>query len=236
MLKTVIDFQLELNIHQGGMTKEQAVNYMVRMGFQTDSRGRAEVGLDPAQSRRRRPHLHRVSGDPGPREGGQEAQGRRFQPEGIRPEAPQLRGHPPEGAQGQAGPVTSEDPIRAGKAPNAFPAFFWPMTNADRPVPSSIPTPTSTCPNSTPTGRTSSAGPARPGSRRSSARPSSPRKRASPTVLGLVAAHPAFLAAAGVHPHQAQALRRGPRAATAPGAGRRRADRRRRRDRPGLPL
>jgi uncharacterized protein (DUF885 family) len=37
MLKTVLDFQLELNIHQGGMTKEQAVNYMVRMGFQTDT-------------------------------------------------------------------------------------------------------------------------------------------------------------------------------------------------------
>jgi len=34
MLKTVIDFQLELNIHQGGMTKEQAINYMVRSGFQ----------------------------------------------------------------------------------------------------------------------------------------------------------------------------------------------------------
>ncbi len=37
MLKTVLDFQLELNIHQGGMTKEQAVNYMVRTGFQTDA-------------------------------------------------------------------------------------------------------------------------------------------------------------------------------------------------------
>jgi uncharacterized protein (DUF885 family) len=37
MLKTVLDFQLELNIHQGGMTKEQAVNYMVRTGFQTEA-------------------------------------------------------------------------------------------------------------------------------------------------------------------------------------------------------
>ncbi len=36
MLKTVIDFQLELNIHQGGMTKEQAINYMIRTGFQTE--------------------------------------------------------------------------------------------------------------------------------------------------------------------------------------------------------
>lgn len=35
-LKTVIDFQLELNIHQGGMTKEQATTYMVRTGFQSD--------------------------------------------------------------------------------------------------------------------------------------------------------------------------------------------------------
>ena len=34
-LKTVIDFQLELNIHEGGMTKEQAVQYMTRRGFQT---------------------------------------------------------------------------------------------------------------------------------------------------------------------------------------------------------
>jgi hypothetical protein len=36
MLKTTIDFQLELNIHQGGMTKEQAINYMVRSGFQSE--------------------------------------------------------------------------------------------------------------------------------------------------------------------------------------------------------
>jgi hypothetical protein len=35
-LKTVIDFQLELNIHQGGMAKEQAINYMVRTGFQSE--------------------------------------------------------------------------------------------------------------------------------------------------------------------------------------------------------
>jgi hypothetical protein len=36
-LKTVIDFQLELNIHQGGMTKEQAIQYMTRGGFQTQA-------------------------------------------------------------------------------------------------------------------------------------------------------------------------------------------------------
>jgi len=39
-LKTVMDFNLELNIHQGGMTKEQAVNYMTRVGFQSE--GEAE--------------------------------------------------------------------------------------------------------------------------------------------------------------------------------------------------
>jgi uncharacterized protein (DUF885 family) len=36
-LKTVLDFNLELNIHQGGMTKEQAIAYMTRMGFQTEA-------------------------------------------------------------------------------------------------------------------------------------------------------------------------------------------------------
>jgi hypothetical protein len=35
-LKIVIDFQLELNIHQGGMTKEQAIQYMTRVGFQSE--------------------------------------------------------------------------------------------------------------------------------------------------------------------------------------------------------
>ena len=34
-LKVVMDFQLELNIHQGGMTKEQAIQYMTAGGFQT---------------------------------------------------------------------------------------------------------------------------------------------------------------------------------------------------------
>jgi uncharacterized protein (DUF885 family) len=36
LLKAVIDFQLELNIHQAGMTKEQAIAYMIRGGFQTE--------------------------------------------------------------------------------------------------------------------------------------------------------------------------------------------------------
>jgi hypothetical protein len=34
-LKIVMDFQLELNIHQAGMTKEQAISYMTKRGFQT---------------------------------------------------------------------------------------------------------------------------------------------------------------------------------------------------------
>jgi hypothetical protein len=34
-LKAVIDFQLDFNIHEGGMTKEQALAYMTRGGFQT---------------------------------------------------------------------------------------------------------------------------------------------------------------------------------------------------------
>jgi uncharacterized protein (DUF885 family) len=36
-LKIVIDFQLEINIHQGGMTKEQAIQYMTGGGFQTQA-------------------------------------------------------------------------------------------------------------------------------------------------------------------------------------------------------
>jgi uncharacterized protein (DUF885 family) len=36
-LKIVVDFQLELNIHQGGMTKEQAFSYMTKRGFQTQA-------------------------------------------------------------------------------------------------------------------------------------------------------------------------------------------------------
>jgi hypothetical protein len=36
-LKAVMDFNLELNIHQAGMTKEQAIAYMTRSGFQTQA-------------------------------------------------------------------------------------------------------------------------------------------------------------------------------------------------------
>lgn len=34
-LKIVMDFLLDINIHQGGMTKEQAISYMTQRGFQT---------------------------------------------------------------------------------------------------------------------------------------------------------------------------------------------------------
>jgi uncharacterized protein (DUF885 family) len=37
MLKMVLDFQLELNIHQGGMTKDQAMRLMTIKGFQTQA-------------------------------------------------------------------------------------------------------------------------------------------------------------------------------------------------------
>jgi len=36
-LKAVIDFQLDFNIHEGGTTKEQAIAYMTRGGFQTQA-------------------------------------------------------------------------------------------------------------------------------------------------------------------------------------------------------
>jgi hypothetical protein len=36
-LKAAMDMKIELNIHQGGMTEEQAVAYMTRMGFQSEA-------------------------------------------------------------------------------------------------------------------------------------------------------------------------------------------------------
>ncbi len=35
-LKAVIDFQLDINIHQGGMTKEKAIDYMTKGGLQSE--------------------------------------------------------------------------------------------------------------------------------------------------------------------------------------------------------
>ncbi|MCR4408936.1 MAG: DUF885 family protein [Candidatus Saccharicenans sp.] len=37
MLKTVMDFQMDLNIHQGGITKEQFMRYLTVTGFQTEA-------------------------------------------------------------------------------------------------------------------------------------------------------------------------------------------------------
>lgn len=37
LLKTVLDFQLELNVHQGGLTKEDAIRIMTITGFQTQA-------------------------------------------------------------------------------------------------------------------------------------------------------------------------------------------------------
>ena len=36
-LKAVIDIQIDINIHQGGMAKEEAIAYMMRGGFQTEA-------------------------------------------------------------------------------------------------------------------------------------------------------------------------------------------------------
>jgi len=36
-LKTVMDFQMDLNIHQGGITKEQFIRYLTVTGFQTEA-------------------------------------------------------------------------------------------------------------------------------------------------------------------------------------------------------
>jgi uncharacterized protein (DUF885 family) len=51
-LKAAMDFQLELNIHQGGMTEEQAVNYMTRAGFQGEAEAKRkwkEIILNPGE-------------------------------------------------------------------------------------------------------------------------------------------------------------------------------------------
>ncbi|MEE9390048.1 MAG: DUF885 family protein, partial [Candidatus Aminicenantaceae bacterium] len=37
LLKTVLDFQLDINVHQGGMTKDQAMRIMTINGFQTQA-------------------------------------------------------------------------------------------------------------------------------------------------------------------------------------------------------
>jgi len=52
-LKTVMDFNLNFNIHEGGMTKEQAIAYMTRTGFQTQAEAERTwntIILNPAQA------------------------------------------------------------------------------------------------------------------------------------------------------------------------------------------
>lgn len=52
-LKTVMDFNLNFNIHEGGMTKEQAIAYMTRTGFQTQAEANKTwdtIILNPAQA------------------------------------------------------------------------------------------------------------------------------------------------------------------------------------------
>lgn len=52
-LRAVIDFILEFNIHEGGMTKEQAISYMTRGGFQTEAEAERKwekIILNPVES------------------------------------------------------------------------------------------------------------------------------------------------------------------------------------------
>lgn len=53
LLKMVIDFKLEINIHQGTMTKDRAVDYMTRAGFQTQAEAERKwnrIILNPGDS------------------------------------------------------------------------------------------------------------------------------------------------------------------------------------------
>jgi hypothetical protein len=53
MLKAVIEFQMDMNIHEGNYTKEKAVEYMTRSGFmtQTEAEGRwKQIVLNPGEA------------------------------------------------------------------------------------------------------------------------------------------------------------------------------------------
>ena len=53
LLKMVMDFQLELNIHQGGMTREDAINYLTIRGFQSQADAERKLNyiiLNPGDS------------------------------------------------------------------------------------------------------------------------------------------------------------------------------------------
>lgn len=52
-LKTAIDFVLDIQIHQGAMSKEDAINYMTRVGFQTKTeaeRNWKHIALNPCDA------------------------------------------------------------------------------------------------------------------------------------------------------------------------------------------
>ena len=52
-LKAVIDFNLDFNIHEGGMTKEQAIAYMTRGAFLTEAEAELNwnrILLNPGES------------------------------------------------------------------------------------------------------------------------------------------------------------------------------------------
>jgi len=52
-LKSVIDFQMELNVHQGNYTKEQVINYMTRGGFMSEAEAERKwemIVLNPGYS------------------------------------------------------------------------------------------------------------------------------------------------------------------------------------------
>ena len=90
-LRALINFTLDISIHEGSSTKEQAIRYLTEHGIHHRSRGRARVEHDRDPSARSRLRLHRLPGDPGHGEGLQGRQGRRLLPEGIPPEADELR-------------------------------------------------------------------------------------------------------------------------------------------------
>jgi uncharacterized protein (DUF885 family) len=52
-LKTVIDFVLDIQIHQGTMSKEDAIAYMTRVGFQTEAEAEGNwdrIALNPGDA------------------------------------------------------------------------------------------------------------------------------------------------------------------------------------------
>ena len=52
-LKTVIDFQMDINIHQGTYTKDKVVDYMMRGGFMTQAEAEMrydEIVLNPCEA------------------------------------------------------------------------------------------------------------------------------------------------------------------------------------------